>query len=104
MPKIVKTALGNTVDWDLMRIQAQQQNNVAEPVELAQKTTTQADRRAQRAKMEAARKLLADAKQQEARLQQISTLPPLDESEGAEWEEQEQPTTKSSTKQKTKHA
>lgn len=54
---MVRTATGSLVDWDLIRISAQANNNVAKEVDIVS-APTQATRRAQRAKMDAARKLL----------------------------------------------
>lgn len=61
MTKMVRTAQGNLVDWDLIKIQAAAGNNIADKLEI---TTAPPDIKAQRnrrAKMEAARKMLAQA-------------------------------------------
>lgn len=62
MAKLIKTAQGNMIDWDLLKIQSQVNNNVAEPVEVADQAAVAA-RRQQRARMEAARTLLATAQE-----------------------------------------
>lgn len=71
MPKMVRTATGSLVDWDLLRISAQSGNNVAKEVDIVS-APTQATRRAQRAKMDAARKLLD---QMAAEVEAASTQP-----------------------------
>lgn len=58
MAKMVKTARGEMVDWDLLKIQTAEQKNVAEPVEVVDQVAIAA-RRLARQKMDAARKLLA---------------------------------------------
>jgi anaerobic ribonucleoside-triphosphate reductase len=60
MAKMIKTAQGDVIDWDLLKIQSQVNNNVAEPVEVVDHAAIAA-RRQQRARMEAARNLLAVA-------------------------------------------
>jgi hypothetical protein len=60
MAKMIKTAQGELIDWDLLKIQTQVNNNVAEPVEVVDQAAVAA-RRQQRARMEAARNLLAVA-------------------------------------------
>lgn len=62
MAKLIKTAQGNVIDWDLLKIQSQVNNNVAEPVEVVDQAAIAA-RRQQRARMEAARNLLAVAQE-----------------------------------------
>lgn len=62
MAKMIKTAQGDVIDWDLLKIQTQVNNNVAEPVEVVDQAAVAA-RRQQRARMEAARKLLAVAQE-----------------------------------------
>ncbi len=63
MAKHVRTARGDLIDWDLLKIQSVQNNNVAEKVEIVNRNE-QLVRREQRARMEAARKLLQQAEQQ----------------------------------------
>lgn len=72
MAKMIKTAQGDVIDWDLLKIQSQVNNNVAEPVEVVDQAAIAA-RRQQRARMEAARNLLAVA-QAEAPAADTSTL------------------------------
>lgn len=62
MAKMIKTAQGEVIDWDLLKIQTQVNNNVAEPVDVVDQAAVAA-RRQQRARMEAARKLLAVAQE-----------------------------------------
>lgn len=62
MAKLIKTAQGNVIDWDLLKIQAQVNSNVAETVEVVDQAALVA-RRQQRARMEAARSLLATAQE-----------------------------------------
>jgi hypothetical protein len=59
---MLKSAQGHEVDWDLLKIQSQVNNNVAEPVDVVDQSAVAA-RRQQRARMEAARKLLETAQQ-----------------------------------------
>ena len=63
MVKMVKSAQGQEVDWDLLKIQTQVNNNVAEPVDVVDQAAAAA-RRQQRARMEAARKLLDKAQKE----------------------------------------
>jgi len=65
MVKMVKSAQGETIDWDLLKLQSQTNNNVAEPVNVVDQAAVAA-RRQQRARMEAARKLLDKAQQEAA--------------------------------------
>ncbi len=70
MTKMIRTARGSVVDWDLLKIQAAVASRVAEPVtittEPAKYPTTNpsdlADRRARRARMEAAAAALSSVK------------------------------------------
>lgn len=64
MAKMVKSAQGEMVDWDLLKIQTQVKQNVAETVEIVDQTAVAA-RRQQRARLDAAKKLL-DAAQKAA--------------------------------------
>lgn len=58
---MVRTARGEVVDWDLMRIQTTKANNVTEKVEIAAAKNDKQARRERRAKMDMARKLLQQA-------------------------------------------
>jgi hypothetical protein len=78
MAKMLRTATGSLVDWDLMRINADKGNNVAQKVEITLNPQSKADRRAQRAKMDAARKLLEEAQRAKRRDEEIKTLPPVE--------------------------
>lgn len=62
MAKMVKSAQGQLVDWDLLKLQSQVSNNVADPVEVVDQSAVAAKRQ-QRARMESARKLLDKAQQ-----------------------------------------
>jgi hypothetical protein len=66
MTKMIKSARGQLIDWDLLNVQASVANNVAPPVALVN-PVEQAARKRMRANMEAAKKLVA-AKQQDAKL------------------------------------
>lgn len=59
MPKIVKSAMGETVDWDLLRVKASMDNMVADPVVINSRTVEVEDRRAQRTRVENARRVMA---------------------------------------------
>lgn len=63
MVKMVKSAQGQEIDWDLLKIQTQVNKNVAEPVEAVDQVSM-ATRRQQRARLDAAKKLLDQATQQ----------------------------------------
>lgn len=73
MAKMIKTAQGEMIDWDLLRIQTQVNNNVAEPVEVVDHAAIAA-RRQQRARMEAARNLLAVAQAEVADVVDTPTI------------------------------
>lgn len=62
MAKMVKSAQGQLVDWDLLKLQSQVSNNVADPVEVVDQSAVAAKRQ-QRARMESARKLLDKVQQ-----------------------------------------
>jgi hypothetical protein len=65
MAKMVKSAQGQLIDWELLKLQSQVNNNVAEPVEIVDQAAIAA-RRQQRARLDAARKLLEKAQQEVA--------------------------------------
>jgi len=60
MAKMVKTAQGMMIDWDLLKIQSQVNGSVADQVEIVDHAAVAA-RRAQRTKLAAAKKLLEEA-------------------------------------------
>lgn len=62
MVKMVRSARGEYIDWDLLRITAAQHNRVAPAVEIVNRV----EKRGQRARLEAARKLLAQTNMLEA--------------------------------------
>lgn len=57
MAKMVKTAQGQVLDWDLLKLQTQANNNIADPVNIVDQVALAAKRQ-QRARMEAAQKML----------------------------------------------
>ena len=65
MAKMVKTAQGMMIDWDLLKIQSQVNGSVADQVEIVDHAAVAA-RRAQRTKLAAAKKLLEEAQRSAA--------------------------------------
>jgi hypothetical protein len=63
MAKMVKSAQGLEVDWDLLKLRSEVSNNVADVVEVVDQAAVAA-RRQQRARMDAAKKLLEKAQQE----------------------------------------
>ena len=64
MAKMVRSAMGQLVDWDLLRVQTAETKNVAVPVEIVNRAE-QVARRERRARLDAARTLLAQAEIQQ---------------------------------------
>ena len=62
MTKMIRTAAGNLVDWDLIKIQTVASNNVAPKVEIQTQSDLRA-RRERRARLDAARVILKQAEQ-----------------------------------------
>jgi hypothetical protein len=73
MAKMVKSAQGELIDWDLLKIQSQVNNNVAEPVEIVDQAAIAA-RRQQRAKLDAARKMLEKAQQEAVAAEAVAAV------------------------------
>lgn len=65
MAKMVRTAQGHMIDWDLLAIQTQANNNVAEPVDVVDQSAIAA-RRLQRARLATAKQMLDAAQQFQA--------------------------------------
>lgn len=65
MAKMVKSAQGQLIDWELLKLQSQANNNVAETVDVVDQAAVAA-RRQQRARLDAARKLLETAQREAA--------------------------------------
>ncbi len=61
MTKIVRTAAGQMLDWDLLRVQIAAANNVAEKVEVTTAPPNPVDKRKRRARLEAAQQALQQA-------------------------------------------
>ena len=63
MAKMVKSAQGQMIDCDLLKLQSQTNSNVAAPVDIVDQSTVAA-RRQQRVRLDAARKLLEKAQEE----------------------------------------
>jgi len=58
MTKMVRTARGDVVDWDLLRVQMTNAGRVAEPVDVSSKRDDQIARRQRRGRLNAAQTML----------------------------------------------
>lgn len=58
MPKIVKSAMGEVVDWDLLRVKAAMDNNITTPVVINNREIEVGDKRDQRTRVENARRVM----------------------------------------------
>lgn len=95
MTKIVRTARGDMVDWDLLRVQLAGTKSVTPVLEVASKRNETLDRRARRSRLNAAQNALKQAEDLKKAVDAAAAVSEASTVDDNGWEDDAQPTAKS---------